>query len=252
MEKSVNKELDRRDETQRHGLTRNSLSGYHLASAQGKADRTAIPLPTSTSLHFKPGNTASRRSLQPQDVSSSSPTKIPGRRPSIPRYRVHNDPTYEKPRAARGYKRGVFSQGTVNNPRKETARTPIAPQRQLMQPLGPPFPKSQTLGRLDKYANTSTGSEENEPPNFAGEKSCGYDSEDNLEAYEDHDTGDTEILKTPKQSKPEVENAYKWKLTPLERLGQKVGAETTPELPAQRPEEGGWLWDEDDARMVSG
>lgn len=164
--------------------------------------------------------------------------------------RGEHAPVGQTPGAALG-SGGEFSKGAANNATNATQGLPVAPLRQLMQPLGPPFPKSQTLGGLSRYSGSTNVNEERESSNQASGKQEKGSTESSFDMCEVEDKETVEILKTTCPPKSEVEKERKWKMTALERIGNRVGMETGPELPAQSPPQGGWLWDEDDARLVS-
>lgn len=254
MEKD-NKVAENRVDTKPRGLPRSATS-YRLSSLAIRGGGSNIPLPSSSSTSFGFSTATSRRMSQQNSVSSGSHSKFPPRRSSI--VQRHRDAATEQKAEDMPTSSHGFSKGTVNNPTRVTSGVPAIPQRQLMQPLAPPFPRSQTLAGPAFHPAIPKVTEKKEPSNPVIEEVEDNNTEisfDMCEVVEDEETVDedeetVEVLKSTCPPKSEIEKERKWKLTPLERIGNKVGVETASELPAEGPPEGGWLWGVDDARLV--
>lgn len=230
------------------GLPRSSTS-YRLSGLALRGNGSNIPLPSSSSTSFAHSTASSRRTSQQDRVSSGSHEKHPPRRSSI--VQRHGHPATEQmpettPSSCRG-----FSKGTVNNPTSATSVASATPQRQLMQPLGPPFPRSQTLAGPALCPNSTKPSERKAPLKVAWEEFEDNNTENGCGIRDVEDEETVKILKRTCLPKSEIEKERKWKLSSLERFGNKDRVETASELPAEGPPEGGWLWDQDDARLVS-
>lgn len=254
-----NKAADNRDSAKPRGLPRSSTS-YRLSSLAIRGNGSNIPLPSSSSTSFGFSTASSRRMSQQRNIPSDTSHTNPQSRSSIAQ-RYGHEATEREPEAMSSSSRG-FSKGTVNNPTRVSSGLPVAPQRQLMQPLGPPFPRSQTLSGPAFHPTSANVTEEKEPSNLATKEVEDNNTEisfdmcevvEDEETVEDEDEETVEVLRSTCPPKSEIEKERKWKMTPLERIGNRVGVgvETAPELPAEGPPEGGWLWDEDESRLVS-
>ncbi|KAK2760202.1 hypothetical protein FQN54_002269 [Arachnomyces sp. PD_36] len=230
------------------GLPRSTTS-YRLSGSAWRGSTSSIPLPSSSSTNFASSTTLNRRSLQLEAGPSCSQTRFPARRPSIVQ---RGDAVIEEEQGGGVGSGSGPSTGATNIPRVVEPGKPAVPQRQLMRPLGPPFPRSQTL--VGPVYQTSTGTITEKKVTSKSAKGKEPEEVNSIDtSYDMCEVKEEEVVEVLKKSVPlksEIESERKWKKSALERLGNKVGVETEHELPAQAPAEGGWLWDVPEEELV--